>query len=136
MTGLVSPYIVPGQLTQFPLGVSWQSIPTNSASAAVKYAAQVNICTQATAMADAKANQVLRATTQTEQLFGPGGYRVNSLQSGNTRLLLSQWPILSVSAIQCARRFTKSVGLGGNGQFSRLSALDTLADTNGEPWRS
>ena len=103
MSGPVSPYIVPGQLTnQFPTGVSWQSIPTNSASAAMKYAAQINICQMATAMADAKANQVLRATTQTEQLFGPGGYRVNSLQSGNTRLLLSQWPILSVSAIQCA----------------------------------
>jgi cellulose synthase/poly-beta-1,6-N-acetylglucosamine synthase-like glycosyltransferase len=40
-----------------------------------------------------------------------------------------------ISAIQCARRFTKSVGLGGNGQFSRVSALDTLADTNGEPWK-
>ena len=102
MTGLVSPYIVPGQLTQFPLGISWQSIPTNSASDAVKYAAQVNICTQATAMADAKANQVLRATQQTEQLFGPGAWRVNALQNGNVRLLLSQWPILSVSAIQCA----------------------------------
>lgn len=103
MTGPVSPYVVPGQLTlQYPLGISWQSIPTNSASDAQKYAAQVNICQQATAMADAKANQVLRATVQTEQLFGPGAYRVNSLPNGNTRLLLSQWPILGVSAIQCA----------------------------------
>jgi 1,2-diacylglycerol 3-beta-glucosyltransferase len=40
-----------------------------------------------------------------------------------------------ISAIQTARRFTKSVGLGGNGQFSRVSALDVLADANGEPWR-
>lgn len=40
-----------------------------------------------------------------------------------------------ISAIQIARRFTRSVGLGGNGQFSRLSALDVVADKNGEPWR-
>jgi 1,2-diacylglycerol 3-beta-glucosyltransferase len=40
-----------------------------------------------------------------------------------------------ISAIQTARRFTKSVGLGGNGQFSRVSALDVLAAENGEPWR-
>ena len=103
MTGPVSPYIVPGQLTQFPLGISWQSIPTNSASDAQKYAAQVTICQQATAMADARANQILRATQNTEQLFGPGSFRVNALQNGNTRLLLSQWPILSVSAIQVAQ---------------------------------
>lgn len=103
MTGPVSPYIAPGQLTQFPLGISWLSIPTNSASDAQKYAAQVTICQQATAMADAKANQLLRATQNTEQLFGPGSWRVNALQNGNVRLLLSQWPILSVSAIQVAQ---------------------------------
>ena len=40
-----------------------------------------------------------------------------------------------ISAVQTARRFTKSVGLGGNGQFSRLSALDTLTGERGEPWR-
>ena len=40
-----------------------------------------------------------------------------------------------ISAIQLARRFTKSVGLGGNGQFSRLSALDVLTGEHGEPWR-
>lgn len=102
MTGPVSPYIVPGQLTQFPLGISWQSIPTNSASDAVKYAAQVTICQQATAMADAKANQLLRASQNTEQLFGPGNYRVNQLPNGNTRLLLSQWPVIQVSAIAIA----------------------------------
>jgi hypothetical protein len=103
MTGPASPYVVPGQLTKgYPLGISWQSIPTNSASDAEKYAAQVNICQQATAMADAKANQLLRASQNTEQLFGPGSWRVNALPNGNTRLLLSQWPIMSVSAIQVA----------------------------------
>lgn len=40
-----------------------------------------------------------------------------------------------ISAIQVTRRFTGTVGLGGNGQFSRLSALDVVADRSGRPWR-
>jgi 1,2-diacylglycerol 3-beta-glucosyltransferase len=40
-----------------------------------------------------------------------------------------------ISAIQVTRRFTGTVGLGGNGQFSRLSALDMVADRSGRPWR-
>jgi 1,2-diacylglycerol 3-beta-glucosyltransferase len=40
-----------------------------------------------------------------------------------------------ISAIQVTRRFTGTVGLGGNGQFSRLSALDVVADSGGRPWR-
>jgi 1,2-diacylglycerol 3-beta-glucosyltransferase len=40
-----------------------------------------------------------------------------------------------ISAIQITRRLTRTVGLGGNGQFSRLSALDVVADETGVPWR-
>jgi 1,2-diacylglycerol 3-beta-glucosyltransferase len=40
-----------------------------------------------------------------------------------------------ISAIQMTRRVTRSVGLGGNGQFTRLSALDVVADENRRPWR-
>lgn len=40
-----------------------------------------------------------------------------------------------ISAIQITRRFTGTVGLGGNGQFSRLSALDVVAEDHGRPWR-
>jgi len=40
-----------------------------------------------------------------------------------------------ISAIQITRRSTRTVGLGGNGQFSRLSALDVVTDENGRPWR-
>jgi 1,2-diacylglycerol 3-beta-glucosyltransferase len=42
---------------------------------------------------------------------------------------------IPISAIQLTRRFTRSVGLGGNGQFTRLSALDVVADENRRPWR-
>ncbi len=40
----------------------------------------------------------------------------------------------TIAAMQSLRRHTFSVGLGGNGQFSRLSALDAIAHTSGEPW--
>lgn len=40
-----------------------------------------------------------------------------------------------ISAIQMTRRSTRTVGLGGNGQFSRLSALDSVRDSHGRPWR-
>ncbi|GAA4106828.1 glycosyltransferase [Enteractinococcus coprophilus] len=38
------------------------------------------------------------------------------------------------SAMQLLRVQTGTVGMGGNGQFNRLTVLDQLADTDGEPW--
>lgn len=40
----------------------------------------------------------------------------------------------AISAIQLARGFTGTICLGGNGQFSRLSALDSIAESDGAPW--
>lgn len=40
----------------------------------------------------------------------------------------------TIAAMQCLRGRTLSVGLGGNGQFARLSALDRIAQRAGEPW--
>ncbi|MDO5627159.1 MAG: glycosyltransferase family 2 protein [Mobilicoccus sp.] len=40
----------------------------------------------------------------------------------------------TIAAMQMLRGHTISVGLGGNGQFSRLSALDVIGDQAGEPW--
>ncbi len=39
-----------------------------------------------------------------------------------------------ISAMQQLRRRTGSVALGGNGQFSRLSALNAIAAVHGTPW--
>lgn len=39
-----------------------------------------------------------------------------------------------VAALQHARKASRSVCLGGNGQFARLSALDDLAAQRGRPW--
>lgn len=40
----------------------------------------------------------------------------------------------TISAMQMLREKTGSVGLGGNGQFSRLSVLDELAAAHDAPW--
>lgn len=40
----------------------------------------------------------------------------------------------SIAAMQALRERTRSVGLGGNGQFTRLSVLDRIDGRFGEPW--
>jgi 1,2-diacylglycerol 3-beta-glucosyltransferase len=39
-----------------------------------------------------------------------------------------------IAGMQSLRAHTGTVGLGGNGQFTRLSVLDTIGDQFGEPW--
>lgn len=41
----------------------------------------------------------------------------------------------AISAIQLSRKHTGTIALGGNGQFTRLSALDSIAGEEGLPWR-
>ncbi|WP_282826036.1 glycosyltransferase [Gulosibacter sediminis] len=40
----------------------------------------------------------------------------------------------SNSAMQLFRMLTGTVGLGGNGQFARLTVLDALEEAHGDPW--
>lgn len=40
----------------------------------------------------------------------------------------------AIAAMQALRSRTRSVGLGGNGQFTRLSVLDEIAHEASEPW--
>lgn len=40
----------------------------------------------------------------------------------------------AIAAMQALRARTGSVGLGGNGQFTRLSVLDEIARNAGQPW--
>jgi 1,2-diacylglycerol 3-beta-glucosyltransferase len=41
----------------------------------------------------------------------------------------------AIAAIQLSRGYTGTIAMGGNGQFTRLSALDTIAGTDRAPWR-
>ena len=40
----------------------------------------------------------------------------------------------AIAAIQYSRKFTGTISMGGNGQFTRLSALDSIAGEDGRPW--
>ncbi|GAA1946969.1 glycosyltransferase family 2 protein [Amycolatopsis minnesotensis] len=41
----------------------------------------------------------------------------------------------AIAAIQTSRGFTGTISMGGNGQFTRLTALDSIAGEDGTPWR-
>jgi len=97
-----TPYINPAILTSAATGISWSTIPNRQATPAQQLAEQYNICARATGMTDTAANQVLRATITTEQLKGPGNPRMEITAGGNTTILLSRSPILSVTGGQVA----------------------------------
>lgn len=40
----------------------------------------------------------------------------------------------AIAAIQYSRKFTGTISMGGNGQFTRLAALDSIAGDDGRPW--
>nr|WP_042197600.1 glycosyltransferase [Kibdelosporangium sp. MJ126-NF4]CEL23063.1 N-acetyl-glucosamine transferase [Kibdelosporangium sp. MJ126-NF4]CTQ90201.1 N-acetyl-glucosamine transferase [Kibdelosporangium sp. MJ126-NF4] len=41
----------------------------------------------------------------------------------------------AIAAIQTSRRYTGTISMGGNGQFTRMSALDSIAGPTRAPWR-
>lgn len=99
--GPLTPYVTPDILVNAPTGISWQTIPPGrNVTDAQRAAEQLNICMRATAEADTICNQVLRATLDTEYQSGPN-YRVTYQQAtGNTRIILQRWPILSIQSVQ------------------------------------
>ncbi|NMM86412.1 hypothetical protein B2J88_18935 [Rhodococcus sp. SRB_17] len=76
----------------------------------------------------------VRMSNRTDPLpLGPGNRRKNRFARTLIRLQDMEFrgPI---SAMQMARRYSRTVSIGGNGQLSRLSALDAVAARFGEPW--
>lgn len=98
-----TPYCTVPELTAAPTGISWSTIPPYKGTTPAQMAAeQANILGRATAQADAYTNQILRATLNTEQVSGPD-YRVTVMTGvGNGRVILSRWPILSITQVQVA----------------------------------
>lgn len=95
-----TPYVTPSMLTNAPTGVSWQIIPFPKATTQQQLDEQTNICQRATAIVDGYCNQILRCTVDNEQINGPN-YRVTYRQdTGETRLILSRWPITQILAVQ------------------------------------
>lgn len=104
---MTTPYITPAQLTSFPTGVDWASVPAKSASSDAQAAAQMRLCWSATARVDSYCNQPLRATNDAEDVLIP-----------STRAAVDRWglvtiyprrsPVLSVAGITLARAAASS----------------------------
>ncbi|MFI9366594.1 glycosyltransferase [Kitasatospora sp. NPDC053057] len=63
------------------------------------------------------------------------GVRMYNRHQGLLARLQDMEFVIYGDIFQSARRYFGSVGMGGNGQFMRLSALDTLSDEHGKgPW--
>jgi hypothetical protein len=91
----------PGAYLRGLAGISWSSIPPGSGvTPAQRLAAQADICAQATAQADEICFQPLRATLDTEQYSGPDFRMTIQQDTGNVRMILARWPILSVISIE------------------------------------
>ena len=98
-----TPYCTVPELIAAPTGISWSTIPPyKGTTPAQNLAEQVNILGRSTAQVDAYTNQILRATLDTEQISGPD-YRVTVMTGvGNGRVILSRWPVLSITGVQVA----------------------------------
>lgn len=98
---IATPYVTPDIIHNAPTGISWSIIPFPKATTADQLAEQQNICWRATTIVDGFCNQALRATIDNEQRSGPGDFRINIDQAtGNTRWILSRWPVTEILAIQ------------------------------------
>lgn len=100
LTGPGTTYITPAVLTRAPTGIDWTTIPTRRSSTVEQAAEQANICLRATGMVDGTANQVLRATLDTELFTGPDWKVTISPSTLVARVMCSRWPILSVVSCQ------------------------------------
>lgn len=126
--GPSAPYITPTMLVQAATGISWSTYPSREATAAEKYAAQLNLCTRATGMVDARLNCPARATVNVEQLVGPGSFEVQNTPAGVTRLLCSRLPVLSVigGRMSAAAAFPQSWQTIAADQFRPASPVSGL----------
>ena len=104
VTGPGTPYATPELLRAAATGISWATIPSRNSSPAEQQAEQLNMCMRATNMVDAYCNQVLRATIDTETLYGPNDrLTVGAMYgNGNARVLLSRWPVTQILGGQWA----------------------------------
>jgi hypothetical protein len=89
-----TPYITPEVMKAAPTGIVWTSIgPGARPSPIEQFNEQLNLCRRATSMIDGYCNQPLRATLDTEVLYGPGDLRFQVQRNGNARLLMSRSPV-------------------------------------------
>lgn len=98
---MTTPYINAAMLTSHPAGISWNTVPTLTASTAEQTAQLEQVCWQATTAVNRYCRQPLRATVATENGRGPGLPRVGvDRDTCQGTLVTRYWPVTNVEAIQ------------------------------------
>jgi hypothetical protein len=95
-----TPYVTPEILTSAPTGIAWKTIPRINSTALQQEAEQINICSRATSMTDSACGGVLRATIDTETIYGPDYRMTVQPWQGNCRVVLQRWPIIDIMSGQ------------------------------------
>lgn len=112
IVGPGAPYVSPAVLLNSPTGIDWESIPDFGSSDAQQYTEALNLCQRASAAIDAYCQTALRATINTETVYGPGDTRCASLPDGTMRLMMSRPPVVSVIGGTVAPRASFPIGSG------------------------
>ena len=116
---MATPYITSAMLLSRPAGISWNIIPTLTASTAEQTAQLAQACWTATSVVDTYCRQPLRAIVNTEEVQGPGQPRISvNRDTGIATLITRRWPVRSVEAVQTspARSFPPVWTLAGADQ--------------------
>jgi hypothetical protein len=117
---MATPIITPAMLTANPAGLSWQVVPTLTASTQQQLGQLEVVCWTATSDAETYCRQPLRATLVTETERGPGAPRIAvERDTGIGTIIARQSPVTSVLAIQTspARAFPPCWTLVPPGQY-------------------
>jgi hypothetical protein len=89
---MISPYVLPSDLINSPVGMDWTSFPVPGSTANQQLAGQWDMCFRATSAADAFVNQTLRATIYTQNESAPNR-RVSVDPNGVARFVCDEWPV-------------------------------------------
>lgn len=89
-------------LRDAPLGVDWDSVGDNPASQTDNLDALLDVCNVATGLADSACFLPLRATTEMEQVQGPGNRYVSMGNWGTVDVIMKHWPVVAILGGQCA----------------------------------
>jgi len=92
---MISPYVLPSDLINSPVGMDWTSFPVPGATNEQQLAGQWDMCFRATSAADAFVDQTLRATIYTQNESAPNR-RVSTDPNGVARFVCDEWPVRTV----------------------------------------
>jgi hypothetical protein len=120
INGPGAPYVSPSVLLNAPTGISWKTIPNFGSTPQEQLVEATNLAQRASAAIDAYCETCLRATINTETLYGPDDQRFQVLKNGNARLMMSRPPVVSVISGTCQAASDFS---GSNAQMIPASAF-------------